>query len=612
MIQSIKNLPDTPGVYQYFDEEGSLLYVGKAKSLKKRIKSYFRFTPDLSPAPNLGPRIYRMVSQIARIETIVTPTESDALLLENSLIKQLKPKYNILLRDDKTYPYLYIDLSSPFPRFELTRKIVKGKRVKYFGPFPQGARAVLDSIYELVPLVQKKGSLKGKKACLFHQIGRCKAPCEGKIDEKEYAMLIEKAFEYIHHPSRLKEALEKKMAFYSESLRFEEAAQIRDRIEAIEKIESFSSADLARLEDLDIFTVMFDEQGGVLVRLFMREGKIVSSSHTWLQTVTETDLAEVYRRSILEFYSSQTPFTATTILTAHPFKEQAELAEILSRRAGKKVKITTPQRGDKRRLIGLGIQNATELLRQKRQQPVSTLPEKIRDFLQIGHPPKRVEAFDNSHLGGRAPVGAMVVWDEGKWDKSSYRHYNLTARDEYHQMKQMLTQRIDSFDKSPPPDLWVIDGGETLRRLAVSLLKEKGVNLPVVGIAKEKIDSKAHRAKGSAKDILATESAEVRLLPSDARLQWFQRLRDEAHRFAIAFHKKQRLKEEKKISLLEAHGIGPAKIKRLIDYFGTFEAIRAADRHSLEKALNKRDAWSIYEYLHPSAEECSKPSNYGV
>ncbi len=601
LVETLRNLPDAPGVYQYFDKEGKLLYVGKAKSLKKRVRSYFRMTPSLAPAPNLGPRIYQMVSQAVRLETIVTPTESDALLLENSLIKQLKPKYNILLRDDKTYPYLYIDLSLPFPRLELTRKVVKGKKVKYFGPFPQGARAVLDSIYELVPLVQKKGCLKGKKACLFHQIGRCEAPCEGKITEAEYAKLVEQAFGYIHRPGRLKEALEKKMAFYAENLRFEEAAQIRDRIASIEKIETFSSADLARLEDLDIFAAKFDETGGVLVRLFMREGKIVASSHTWLQPLTEVDYSEVYRRSILEFYGSETPFTATAILTAHPFEEQKELADILSERLGRRVGISTPQRGDKKRLTLLGLQNAEELLRQKRRTKVSMLPEKIRAFLHMDRTPERVEIFDNSHLGGQAPVGAMVVWDNGKWNKSGYRHYNLTARDEYHQMEEMLGARIASFDKTPPPDLWIIDGGETLRQLANSLLKQKGVNLPVVGIAKEKIDAKAHRAKGAAKDILATEEGLVRLLPSDERLQWFQRLRDEAHRFAIAFHKKQRLKEQKKISLLEAHGIGPAKVKRLIDYFGTFDAIRAADMKTLEEVLNKNDARSIYEYLHPSS-----------
>jgi len=597
MIETLRDLPDAPGVYQYFDKEGRLLYVGKAKSLKKRLKSYFRFTPELAPSPRLGPRIYQMVAQAARIETIVTPTESDALLLENSLIKQLKPKYNILLRDDKTYPYLYIDLSEPFPRLELTRKVVKGKKVKYFGPFPHGARAVLDSIYELVPLVQKKGCLKGKKACLFHQIGRCEAPCEGKITPEAYRELIDDALGYIHNKKRLLKALEKKMALYAGQLRFEEAAQIRDRIEAIGKIEEFSSADLAKLEDLDIFTALFDDEGGVLVRLFMREGKIVASSHSRLGAADASELGEVYRRAILEFYGAETPFTARAILTAHPFGEQEELGKLLSIRLGRTVTVTTPRRGEKRRLVELGLQNARELLRQGKNRPRPQTEEKVRELLELECLPERVEAFDNSHLMGQAPVGAMVVFDRGRWDKASYRHYNLDSRDEYHQMQQMLEQRIGSFDRNPPPDLWVIDGGETLRRLAVELLRKAGVNLPVVAIAKEKLDAKAHRAKGAARDILHTPRGEMRLPPGDPRLQWFQRLRDEAHRFVLAYHKKKRLKEEKKISLLEARGIGPAKVKRLLDYFGSFEAIRRADAEELEKVLNKRDARSILEYL---------------
>ncbi len=597
MLEKLKNLPESPGVYQYFDKEGRLLYVGKAKSLKKRVKSYFRFTPELSPSPRLGPRIYRMILQTAQIETIVTQSESDALLLENSLIKQLKPKYNILLRDDKTYPYIYIDLSEPFPRFELTRKVVKGKNIKYFGPFPTGARAILSSLYELVPLVQKKGCLKGKKACLFFQIGRCKAPCEGKIGRSDYFRLLDEAFGYIHNKKRVTAALKERMSHYAESLRFEEAAEIRDRIEAIEKIEAFSSTDLAKLEDLDIFAVDFNESHGIVVRLFMREGKIVSSSHTLFSAYEDMDIEELYRRAILEFYGSDTPFTAKSVLTAHPIEESGELADIISLRAGRKVAIVHPGRGDKKRLIDLAMKNARELLRQQKRVPKSDLPHKIAELLELERPPSRIEVFDNSHLMGEACVGAMVVQVDGKWDKESYRRYTLDSKDEYSQMREMLNRRIASFGDSPPPDLWVIDGGKALRDLAVALLKNAGVNLPVAAIAKEKIDAKAHRAKGAAKDILHTASGVLDLMPSDSRLQWFQRLRDEAHRFAIAFHKQQRLKKEKEISLLQVKGIGPAKVKRLLDYFGTFEMIKKADLQSLGDVLSRKEAQMLFDHL---------------
>ena len=607
MLETLKNLPDKPGVYQYFDKDGKLLYVGKAKSLKKRVKSYFRFTSKLAPAPNLGARIYSMVSQVVRIETIVTDSESDALLLENSLIKQLKPKYNILLRDDKTYPYLYVDFSEPFARLELTRKVVKGNRVKYFGPFPTGAKAILSSIYELVPLVQKKSCIKGRKACLFYQIKRCKAPCEGKISQKEYLKLVDEAISYIHHKNALLNALENRMKKYAKQLRFEEAAYIKDRIETIKKIEEINTVDLAKLENLDIFAVAFDETKGVVVRLFMREGKIVSSSHTYIEDIFDKinneEIEAIYRRTILEFYAQEIPITARFILTAHNLSDKDELESILSKRFDKRIHLHHPKRGDKKRLIDLGLQNATELLRQKQSIFKSDTLERIKSLLNLHIKPTRVEIFDNSHLMGTATVGAMVVYDNEKWDKASYRHYNLNAKDEYHQMQEMLTKRIESFSKTPPPDLWVIDGGETLRVLAQTLLKNSGVNLPVVGIAKEKIDAKAHRAKGAAKDILYTEVGELKLQTSDVRLQWFQRLRDEAHRFAISFHKKQRLKKQKSISLLEINGIGPAKVKRLLDFFGTFEEIKKADFETLCSVLSRKDAETLKDFFNKQKQK---------
>lgn len=427
------------------------------------------------------------------------------------------------------------------------------------------------------------------------------APCEGKISQKEYSKLIDEAIGYIHNKKALLTELEKRMEKYAEQLRFEEAAQIRDRIEAIKKIEEVSTTDIAKLEDLDIFTVAFDETRGVVVRLFMREGKIVSSSHTYIEEIEEQigeeEIEAIYRRTILEFYTAETPFTARSILTAHSLSDRDELESILSERFGKRIHLHHPKRGEKKRLIDLGLQNATELLRQKRSKPQSDILERIKSLLNLTSKPTRVEVYDNSHLMGTATVGAMVVYDNEKWDKASYRHYNLNAKDEYHQMQEMLTRRIESFSETPPPDLWVIDGGETLRVLAENLLKNAGVNLPVVGVAKEKIDAKAHRAKGSAKDILYTEDGELRLQPTDTRLQWFQRLRDEAHRFAISFHKKQRLKKDKTISLLEVNGIGPAKVKRLLDFFGTFEEIKKADFETLCSVVSSKDAKAIKDFF---------------
>ncbi|NPA50392.1 MAG: GIY-YIG nuclease family protein, partial [Epsilonproteobacteria bacterium] len=255
LLKKIKQLPQLPGVYQYFDKNGKLLYIGKAKNLQKRVKSYWRFNPIFKPAPNLSPRILKMLFETYQLDFIVVDREDEALILENSLIKQLKPKYNILLRDDKTYPYIYIDNSQPFPRFEITRKVLSKKEIEYFGPFPNGAKALLDSIYELYPLVQKKSCLREKRACLFYQIKRCLAPCEGLIDSTTYKKITKEAKEAILNKNIIIEKLTSKMLFLAQKERFEEAAILRDKIKEIEKINISSNIDLAKREDIDIFAI---------------------------------------------------------------------------------------------------------------------------------------------------------------------------------------------------------------------------------------------------------------------------------------------------------------------------------------------------------------------
>ena len=599
LLEKIKSLPDAPGVYQYFDENGKLLYVGKAKSLKKRVRSYFRFTP-FAPAPNLSPRIFKMISETKNLEYIVVNTENDALILENSLIKQLKPKYNILLRDDKTYPYIYVDMNEDFPRLRITRKVLKGTKIKYFGPLPSAAKDILDSIYELVPLVQKDSCIKGKKACLFHQLGKCLAPCEGKVDTNTYAKLVDEALGYIHNKNLLIKKLQERMEQLAAQLRFEEAAQIRDRIKRIQEIHTHSQIDLARLENLDIYAIATEGNKAVIVRMFMREGKVIASSSNIQRFDTQKgfDIDEAYKRVLLEFYTHETPLTSNKIIVAHDFSERRFLQKHLSEKFGKKIQIIVPQRGEKARLIELALLNAKEILR--KSETKESIEEQLKNLLGLGTTPYRIEVFDNSHLQGKAPVGAMVVYDNGKWDKKSYRHYNLSAKDEYAQMREMLTRRCESFTKNPPPDMWLIDGGETLRTLAEDIAASFGVHLDVVAIAKEKIDAKAHRAKGSAKDIVYTKNDVLELLPTDKRLHFLQRLRDEAHRFAIEFHRKQRSKETKELEILKAKGIGPAKVKKLLNYFGTFANIQNASLEELTAVLNKRDAQTLFELF------CSK------
>ena len=278
ILQTLHNVPIQAGVYQYFDKNDKLLYVGKAKNLKNRLKSYWRFTPNFHPNPTLNLRILRMLSHSVRVEYIVVETEEDALILENSLIKQLNPKYNILLRDDKTYPYIYIDENQDFPRFELTRKVIKGKNILYYGPFPHGAKVLLDALYEVFSLVQKKSCLREGKACLFYQIGKCLAPCESKITKEEYSAIVEKTKNAISKRKVLIEILTEKMMNLARAERFEEAGKLRDNIKTIESLTIGSSLDLLSKEDIDIFTIVNGETKGVIIKLFMRSGKIISSS----------------------------------------------------------------------------------------------------------------------------------------------------------------------------------------------------------------------------------------------------------------------------------------------------------------------------------------------
>ena len=609
LLEKLKQLPNDAGVYQYFDKNGHLLYIGKAKVLKNRVKSYFKFTPKLQPADKLSPRIYKMIGEVESCEWIVVPNEHDALILENSLIKQLKPKYNILLRDDKTYPYIFVDFDEDFPRLDITRRIQKSKSIKYFGPYSTGARDMLDSIYEIVPLVQKKSCVKGKKACLFYQIQKCLAPCENKISKEEYAKIVENALEYIYNKTKLISKLNEKMIQYSNDFRFEEAMTLRDRIKTIEKSQIKSGIDLATNEDIDIFAINANNKKAVIVRMFLRDGKLTSSSHDFLKIDNfdeefEFDYQEAYERAIINYYDNEIPLLPKEILIAHELEITNELEEFLHTRFNKKIKLINPKKDKKREIINIALNNCDELLRIENSKNQTSIYEELKELFNLQTLPYLIESFDNSHMMGQATVGAMIVWNENlnSFDKKAFRHYNLESKDEYSQMREMLIRRVESFEKNPAPDLWIIDGGETLLKLAYDIAQSVGVNLDIIAIAKEKIDAKAHRAKGSAKDIIhyKTKNGEFKnfnLLPSDKRLQFIQKQRDEAHRFAITFHKKQKRAQDKQISLLQIKGIGEAKIKKLLLYFGEFEKIRNASFEELKNVLNEKDANLLKNYF---------------
>ncbi len=591
--QNIKNLPKTPGVYQFFDKNGTLLYVGKAKVLSNRVKSYFRFTPTLTPASNLNLRIANMINQVVSINYLTVTTEHDALILENSLIKQLKPKYNILLRDDKTYPYLYIDYDDTFPRIDITRKVLKNKNIKYFGPYSSGARDLLDALYLLFPLVQKKGCLKGKKACLFHQIKRCLAPCEDKISQSEYKALLDNATYFIHNPKSINELLKDKMNEYAQSLNFEQAAQIRDMIEKIKTIEPKSGIDFVRLENFDLLAVLTEKRYACGIRFFVRDGKIVSSSHFINQSNNGFDIQSLYKQMILSHYKAQTPININTIYTAHQLDDSEGLENALNKRFNKKLHVKHPHRGDKAKLCKLALQNAQEIILKQQNSSSQKIQKDIYEYFRLSSYPQEIEVFDNSHLGGEANVGAFVCWRDDEFLKSNYRHFHLKNKDEYSQMREMLTNRVERFEKLSPPDLWLIDGGKTLFELANDIIKSSGANVDILAISKEKIDAKSHRAKGKAKDIIHSKDGSFTLPTTDKKLQFLQRLRDEAHRFAISFHRKTKLKLDKENSRLKKLGLSEAKIKKMILFYGSFSNIENANFDELVSIVGQKDAKKI-------------------
>lgn len=595
LIDEIRSLPNSPGIYQYFDKFDKLLYVGKAKNLKNRVKSYFSFTPSLAPSPKVGARIFKMISQTVRLEYIVTPSEADALILENSFIKQLKPKYNILLRDDKTYPYIYVDFDDEFPRFDITRRIIKGKNIKYFGPYFKGGREMLEALYLNFKLVQKRSCVKGKKSCLFYQIKRCEAPCEGKITKEDYGKIVNSAILALQNPHSLQANLSNLMMQYAKNQNYEQAAKIRDKIEIIKDLEVKIEVDLAKLEDFEVFAINLHENFICAVRFSVQNGKIigVNQNITPSKTASSEEINEAYKQIILESFSIDSPVITTKIYTNDEFEDASLIEEILSKRHGKNFSVKTPKIGEKKRICEMAKTNAEISIKNYIKSHDNDFLRSLKEYFELTHTPYRIEAFDNSHMFGEACVGAMICFDNGEFVKERYRHVHLEARNDYDQMKEMLINRALRFDKLAPPDLWVIDGGEALLNLANEILKSSGANIDVIAISKEKIDAKAHRAKGAAKDKIYTAKGVFSLSTDDKRLQFFQRLRDEAHRFAITFHQKSKKKKDLHASKLANAGISAGSIAKLIKFYGNFESILNAQLSEIAKVANKSVANKI-------------------
>ncbi len=580
LLAKIKSLPDSPGVYRYY-KDNTLLYVGKAKSLKKRVKSYFSFTPHLSANPKNSPRIINLINQANNLEYTQTNSELDALILENSLIKQLHPKYNILLRDDKTYPYISVDLSDDYPRFEITRKVKKDSLTKYYGPYASGVKDLLEALYLCYPLRQMKSC---KKRCVFYEINRCLAPCEFNIKD-EYQNILKNALNALKNPKSMIKTLSSKMMNYATNENYEEAAKIRDIIKSIENLSQNIEVDLAKDVDFDVIAVVNNDEFIVSTRLVINNGRVISVINEKLRANEGCFITQLLLSSYKE------GIIPNDIYVQDSFLDIELASEYLSKLAKHKVNIKVSNKKEIKNLINLAINNANINLSKNDNHLIN----KLKSFFDLKNYPYIIECFDNSHFQGQAIVGGMISYDLSKNEfiKQNYRRFNLNANNDYEQMSQMLTRRILKFDELGCPDLWIIDGGVALLNLANELLKQNDVNLDVIAISKEKLNHLAHRAKGASKDILHYNGKSYNLSPNDEILQLIQKIRDEAHRFAITNHKNTKRKEDLKSSKLEQIGISKASIVKLLKYFGTYEKIYCANYDEIANVTNKSVANKI-------------------
>lgn len=594
--EELKKLPKSPGVYIMHDKNDTILYVGKAVNLHNRVRSYFR--------DNIGrgPQIDKMVSLIARFEYIVTDSELEALILENNLIKEHLPKYNTLLKDDKTYPYIKVTVGEPYPRILFSREMKKDK-AKYFGPYTSAA-AVKDTIELLNKLYMLRTCNKvlprdiGKeRPCLNYHIRQCNAPCEGLIDQDKYRENVEQALDFLNgNYSRIQRELKEKMKQASEELNFEEAAKYRDLLNSVQSVSQKQKISDSVGEDRDVIAMCGDENDAVVQVFFVRDGRLIGREHFYMMHVEDRKKEEILSDFIKQFYAG-TPFIPRELMLQFEVEDMPLIEDWLTEKKGGRVKLLVPKKGSKEKLVELAVQNARLILNQDREklkrEEGRTLGavKEIAGILGIENA-SRMEAFDISNISGFANVGSMVVFEKGKPKRSDYRKFRIKSvegPDDYACMKEVLTRRfvhgmeekeilkekdIDnefgSFTRFP--DLLLMDGGRGQVNIAREVLEELHIAIPVCGMVKD--DN--HRTRG-----LYYENVE---LPIDTRSEGFKlitRIQDEAHRFAIEYHRSLRGKSQVKSILDDIPGIGPARRKALMRNFESMEEIKNADAATL-------------------------------
>ena len=595
----IKSLPDKPGVYIFKNAKDKIIYIGKANSLRRRVSSYF--------TKNVKERKVDDIKRLTKkIETITTSTESEALVLENSLIKLYKPGLNIRLRDDKTYPFLYLTMKEEYPRIEIIRKRTDKEGI-YFGPFTdiKSLKIVLRKILSIFPIAscgKDITSIKFDRPCLYYQLKRCTAPCVSKISKKNYLENVEKLIKFFEGKySQIIYELNKEMEIASEELDFEKAALIRDKIIALEKIMQkqvvFSKNQKA---EYDVIGIAVKENNSIIQILSMREGRIVEHKHFNLEIPMKSNESEILG-SFIKMYYSQNSYIPKRILMPIEIQDKLIindwLKSISSNNSEKEI-ITTPINKEESNLINLAKENAdtklksliiAEDLKQKRTEKALS---ELKEVLKLTELPNRIEGYDISTIQGTNTVGSCVVFENGKAKKSSYRKFTIKTvlkQDDFASMKEVIKRRFSGqlAKKDPSPDLVLIDGGLGQVNIAKSALEELNRKIPVIGLAKENEEI-----------YFPGKNEPLRLDERSEGLKLLQRIRDEAHRFAVSFHKNKRSKDMLKISLEKIPNLGPKKIEKLLNHFRTIENIKQASVEELQdcEGISNKIAQEIYNF----------------
>ena len=602
--EELKKLPSQPGVYLMHDEKDAVIYVGKAISLKNRVRQYFQ------SSRNKGAKIERMVTHISRFEYIVTDSELEALVLECNLIKEHRPKYNTMLKDDKGYPFIKVTVDEEYPRVMLAWRMKKDK-AKYYGPYTsvtavKDAVELIRKLYHIRSCSRKlPGDIGKERPCLYYHIHQCEAPCQGYISKEDYRASIRKAISFLNGNSKeIIRELEEKMMLASEELRFEDAMQYRDLIESVKRIGERQKITGQDDGDKDIIAMAIDGEDAVVQVFFMRQGKMIGRDHFYLKVALEDTRPQILSSFLKQFYAG-TPFIPRELMLQEEMEDSDVIEQWLTQRRGQRVYVRVPKKGTKEKLVEMAAENAAMVLRQDRERikreegrTIGAVKE-IAGWLgmqEIG----RIEAYDISNISGFESVGSMVVYEKGKPKRSDYRKFKIKGvqgPNDYASMEEVLTRRFthesekefDSFAKLP--DLIMMDGGRGQVNIALKVLEKLGFSIPVCGMVKD--DN--HRTRG-----LYFENVEIPIDTSSEGFKLITRIQDEAHRFAIEFHRSLRSKEQVHSVLDDIPGIGPARRKDLMRHFRSLDKIKEASVRELAAlpSMNEKSAKQVFEFFH--------------